>query len=601
MSKKDTPSPPTDPATLIRKGYRERYGKWWAPVGGKPATDLYIEFQAFRHNISGPKAPGKYQHFKNIVDAIWNNPASTKKFIWNPWSETMLRHACDHKYVGIAGSRSSGKSLTFALWGMVNFMAAPHETKVFYTSTSLKDSRGRIWGDVEELWQAAASILGGEQNLPGELVSSQGLIRFRAGGQQSDKSGLALIAGEKSKAKEAIGKLIGFKANRMFLIADELPELSETLIVAAESNLSSNPEFQMVGLGNPNSYYDPFGMLCEPKDGWASLTDDMDQWETKRGVCLRFDGEKSPNILAGRTIYPWMFTEASLAEARRDMGETSMRYFRMVRGNWCPTGSADGVFSPADVVRYAGDKPAVWLEPPTPVAGFDPAFTNGGDKSIISFGKYGETAEGIKTLEWGEFIEINEDRDKVTESRTHQIARQVMEACQKHNVHPRHLAVDGTGAGKPFCDVLRSIWSGEILEVNFSGAASDLPASGTDHTPSKERYTNKVSEIWFVGREFLQSRQLKGITPDLARELCARTYETRERGKVRVEPKTDMKARIGKSPDKADAALLGLAVCRHRLGISSKLKSRRWESTTGERRQPFRKFAMKLAKMNKFG
>ena len=589
---------------MVRRGFRERYGKWWPPVGGKPAADIYIEFQAFRHNIKGPKAPGKFQHFKNIVDAIWNNPASPKKFIWNPWSERMLRAACEHGYLGVAGSRSSGKSLTFAVWGVVNFLCAPSETKVIFTSTSLKDSRGRIWGDVEELWQAAAAVMGGEANMPGELVSSQGIIRFRANGQQSDKSGLSLIAGEKSKEKEAIGKLIGFKANRMFMIADELPELSESLIIAAESNLSANPEFQMVGLGNPNSYYDPFGMFCEPKDGWASVNDEQDEWATKRGLCLRFDGERSPNILAGRTIYPWMFTEEKLAEARENMGEKSLRYYRMVKGAWCPTGAADSIFSPADIIRYQGDKPAIWQEPPTPVAGFDPAFTNGGDKSVLFFGKYGTTIDGLKVLELGDHLEINEDRDVKNESRTHQIARQVSEECRKRNVHPRHLGVDGTGAGKPFCDVLRSIWSGEILEVNFSGAASELPASGTDSTSSKERYSNKVSELWFVGREFLQSKQLKGIKPDLARELCSRTYETRERGKVRVEPKTDMKARIGSSPDKSDAALIALAVCRHRLGISSKLSSRNWGREEGgnfnRNPTPFKKFSQKLSKMVKY-
>lgn len=603
-----TPKPlpdPNSPADMVRRGFRERYGKWWPPVGGKPAADIYIEFQAFRHNIKGPKAPGKFQHFKNIVDAIWNNPASPKKFIWNPWSERMLREACETHYIGIAGSRSSGKSLTFAVWGLVNWLAAPGETKVIFTSTSLKDSRGRIWGDVEAFFQAACIVFGGEANMPGELVSSQGLIRFRADGQQSDKYGLVLVAGEKSREKESIGKLIGFKANRMILVADEMPELSESLIIAAESNLSANPEFQLVGLGNPASYYDPFGTLCEPAEGWASINDGMDEWKTKRGVCLRFDGERSPNILAGQNLYPWMFTEAKLHEAREMMGETSARYARMVKGAWCPTGAADSIFSPADIIKYQGDKPAVWQEPPTPVAGFDPAFTNGGDKSVLHFGKFGTTIDGMKVLELGEAVTLLEDRDVKNEARTFQIARQVAQECAKRQVHPRHLAVDSTGAGAPFCDVLRSTWSGEFLAMNFSGAASDLPASGTDSTPSKERYSNKVSEIWFVGREFLQSRQFKGIKPSLARELCARTYETRERGKVRVESKVDMKARIGSSPDMSDAALLALAVCRHRLGISSSLSSRNWAkeephgSRYGVSPTPWKKFSQKFAKMSR--
>lgn len=587
---------------MVRRGFRERYGKWWPPVGGKPAADIYIEFQAFRYNIKGPKAPGKFQHFKNIVDALCSGPNPNGNFIWNPWSEAMLRAACKNNYVSIAGSRSSGKSLTFAWWAVINFLAAPAETKVIVTSTSLKDSRGRIWGDIEAIWQKIAATMGGENNLPGELVSSQGLIRYRANGQQSDKYGIVLIAGEKSREKESIGRLIGFKAPRMILVADEMPELSESLIVAAESNLAANPEFQLVGLGNPSSYYDPFGNLSEPKDGWGSINESMEEWETKRGICLRFDGERSPNILSGQNLYPWMMTESKLREAREVMGENSARYWRMIRGYWSPTGAADAIFSPQDIIKYQGDKPAIWQEPPVLVAGFDPAFTSGGDRSILHFGKFGTTIEGTKTLELTDYVTLNEDRNVKDEGRTFQIARQMVEECRKRGINPSNVAVDGTGAGKPFCDVLRSTWSGQILEINFSGAASDLPSSGTDSTPAKERYSNRVSELTYAAREFLQSRQLKGIKPDLAKELCARTYETRERGKVRVESKVDMKARIGYSPDLADAAALVLAVCRQRLGFGSKLSSRNWGREEGGGRHnlsPWKKISQKFAKMSR--
>lgn len=470
------------------------------------------------------------------------------------------------------------------------------------TSTSLKDSRGRIWGDIESIWQAIAAVMGGESALPGELVSSQGMIRFRANGQQSDKYGIVLIAGEKSREKESIGKLIGFKANRMILVADEMPELSESLIVAAESNLAANPEFQLIGLGNPSSFYDPFGNLSEPKNGWSSVNETMEEWETKRGICLRFDGERSPNILSGQNLYPWMMTEAKLREAREVMGENSARYWRMIRGYWSPTGAADAIFSPQDIIKYQGDKSAIWQEPPTSVAGFDPSFTSGGDRSILYFGKFGTTIEGTKTLELTDYVTLNEDRNIKDEGRTFQIARQMVEECRKRGIHPSNVAVDGTGAGKPFCDVLRSTWSGQILEVNFSGAASELPSSGTDSTPAKERYSNRVSELVYAAREFLQSRQLKGIKPDLAKELCARTYETRERGKVRVESKVDMKARIGYSPDLADAAALVLAVCRQRLGFGSKLSSRNWgreEGGSGNNPTPWKKFSQKFAKMSR--
>lgn len=587
-------------AELVSQGWRMKYGKMWAPQGGQPATDILIEFQAFRHKLSGDGCPGRFAHFQNIVNAIWNHPTSTKKFVWNPWSNRMLQAACEHDYLGVAGSRSSGKSDAFALWGIVNFMAAPAQTKVIYTSTSLKDSRGRIWGSVSEYWQAACGVLGGEQNMPGELVSSQGLVRFRQNGQQSDKCGLALVAGEKTKEKEAIGKLIGFKAIRMILIADELPELSESLISAAESNLSGNPEFQMIGLGNPASMFDPFGIFCEPNTGWASLSDDTDEWETKRGFCLRLNGEKSPNILAGKVLYPWMLTEEKLEEARRFMGVKSQLYCRMITATWSATGAADGIYTEADIIAYKANLPAIWQSPPTMVAGFDPAFSDGGDRSILYISKFGVTSDGVKTLEFVKDIELDENTNNKTQSRTDQIVTLLMEACRKEGVHPRNLAIDGTGAGAPFCDVVKSRFSGEFLEVNFGGKASEMPASGVDATPSSEVYMNKISEMWYVGREYIRSGQIRGVSPNLATELCSRSYTTKNRGKVQIESKVELKKRIGKSPDRSDAAMLCLELCRRRLSMASKVRASEVDGHHGPRKSFFKTYAKKLTGLRKW-
>ena len=45
-----------------------------------------------------------------------------------------------------------------------------------------------------------------------------------------ERAGLSLIAAEKSKTREAVGKFIGIKQKRVFLIADELSELSEAIL-----------------------------------------------------------------------------------------------------------------------------------------------------------------------------------------------------------------------------------------------------------------------------------------------------------------------------------------------------------------------------------
>jgi hypothetical protein len=144
------------------------------------------------------------------------------------------------------------------------------------------------------------------------------------------------------------------------------------------------------------------------------------------------------------------------------------------------------------------------------------------------------------------------------------------------------------------------MWSGEFLEVGFGGGASDMPASGTDPRPASEVYVNKVSEIWFVGREYIQSNQIRGIPSTLAKELCARTYSTKARGRVQVEPKEQMKKRIGRSPDLGDAALLCLELARRRLGMSSKAKAKKVEADGHQRKSAFKTFATRLTKLRKW-
>ena len=77
-----------------------------------------------------------------------------------------------------------------------------------------------------------------------------------------------------------------------------------------------------------------------------------------------------------------------------------------------------------------------------------------------------------------------------------------------------------------------------------------------------------MSEIWYQGQELLRSHQLRGITPDLAREMVGRKYETRGTNvKIKVESKVDYKSRIGRSPDIADAAFILVDLCRSRHGF----------------------------------
>tara|TARA_R100000152_G_scaffold20685_2_gene15260 strand:- start:576 stop:2255 length:1680 start_codon:yes stop_codon:yes gene_type:complete len=523
-----------------------------------------MELHAFLHD-RGPEQGGlgKFEHFKNAVDLLWNDPQkpASRNFIWSPWAEDMIYEACENQYLSIAGCASSGKSDTMALWGIINYLADPYNTLVIATSTTLREARRRIWKSITELW---SSVPG----LPGKLVPSLGQIKgLSKNGGVWESTGIVLVPAEKRKEKEAIGKLVGIKMKRLILLADELPELPESLIHAAYTNLATNPFFQMIGLGNPNSHFDAFGVFSRPADGWQSVTEHDSEWETSRGKCIRFNAEENPNVLAGKQIYPWMPSRETVEAAKRDYGEKSLLFYRMYKGFWCPDGVDSGVYSEADLVRGVASNPARFDSAPTKVAAIDPSFTNGGDRSIVYFGSFGEEG-GVQVLQFDDYEVLSENVADKDTPRSVQIARKFRAACEKKGVLPENAACDATGAGGPFHDILSVEWSDRVLAVNFAGKASDRPVSATDRTPGCDRYANRMSEIWYQGQELLRSHQLRGISTDLAREMVGRRYETRGTNvKIKVESKIDFKARVGRSPDIADAAFIVIDLCRSRHGF----------------------------------
>jgi hypothetical protein len=56
---------------------------------------------------------------------------------------------------------------------------------------------------------------------------------------------------------------------------------------------------------------------------------------------------------------------------------------------------------------------------------------------------------------------------------------------------------------------------------------------------------------------------------DLAKEMCNRQYEMVKSGtlRVKIESKAELKKRVGRSPDLADAAFIALDLARNRHGL----------------------------------
>jgi hypothetical protein len=532
----------------------EKYGQSWPVL----THDLTIELACYLLDVTPEEGGlGKAGHYKEVVHILWGPDNPTKQFIWTPWGEEQLAAALKYKYLSMAGCANSGKTDFLATYGIVNWLADPMNTTCLFTSISLTGSRGRVWGSVEEYWTAAQKQMNG--SLPGKLVSSIGVIKLESEDSKlSSRCGLHLIAAERRKEQEAIGKLIGLKSKRKFLYADELPELSHSIMEAAVSNLDSpGCEFQTIGTGNPNSIYDPHGKFSKPKAGWKSVSPADSGWETDLGYCIRFDAEQSPNIMAGEVLYPWLPTVKQIEQKKLELGEESLSYYRMFKGYWCPTGGSESVVSEADIVGYECEKHVrFWKDAVLDIAFLDPGFTNGGDRSILSFARLGTNVETQKmTLDFLDYVPLFENTMQKEVSRNFQIAHQFRDECIKRGITPDRASVDDTGAAA-FGDIVWETWSKQVTRINFGGKASMNRVSAMDKTKCADKYANRATEIWCSMREYIRSNQIRGIDPDSGAELSARRMVQKKSGldlKAQVEPKPIMRSRIGKSPDIGDS------------------------------------------------
>lgn len=515
--------------------------------------------------------------FWRICAILWPKREGALVYIEpNPWSERIINAACTHKLLGASGCASSGKSFILgAAWALVNWFVDIFGTKVIITSQTVQGARNRVWKDICQLFRAAMGV-GFDKLCPAfRLLDATAQIRtdpkllakyapsLNIAGMGISGMGLEIVAGGKGESSEVIGKLQGLKARRMFLILDEMPLLEHGILDAGIGNLSANRESQIIGLGNFSSIYDPFGIFTEPVKGWKSLHEDIEGWETKplgqKGYCLRFDGEKSPNVLLGYDRYPGVYSN-DFFRTHQAMGVKSPMYWKMCRSMPMPEGGDLSIYSEADFVAGDVHGDVIWDAgtEPEPCAFLDPAFTNGGDRSSLTFGKCGTSRER-KVFQFTETMELKSDVSQTWIPHDFQIARQFRDLCKARGVLPEHAGFDRTGAGMSFGSIVANEWSQRVIGVDFGGNASDRPVSLTDATTGNERYENRVAELWVQGREYVRSGQIKGLPKDMAKELLARQFPDPRKGKsykkTAIESKRDMKARMGHSPDLADSGL----------------------------------------------
>lgn len=504
--------------------------------------------------------PGTYGHAVVLCNLLFRQKGR-EVFEWHPDLETALEEYCrlgPTLETLVTGPASGGKTFGAALYAFLFWLCNPRDSGVLVCSTTMRGLKQRLWGDIRKLYLSVAPIIGGN------IVDSQTCIQTSKGEMKRGIFGIAVAEGNETKA---LGRIIGFHPPRLLVIVDELTDVSWAIVEACTNLSTGKKKFHFIGIGNASSIFDAHGKMCEPQEGWNSVTVETDRWTTLRGgICLHFDAFKSPNVVAGRIIYKFLVTPEDIRKTVSEYGDNSPQMWRMRRGFWCPEGNVNTVLSEPLIKNHMCMLKAQWDSGYEVYAGLDPA-GSGGDRIILRFGKAGKDASQKDVLELSDIVVIKPDATKFNiRPLEYQIADAVKKECTARNVPPQRFGMDITGAGAGLAAIISEEWGYGFHRTHFASRPSDLPAGQNDLRPCSEVYFDKVTELWYSMRNIVTSFQLKGLDAETAVEFCSRRYTSE--GKTWVESKVDMKKRPGaKSPDLADAAVVLLDVVRNKGGI----------------------------------
>lgn len=423
--------------------------------------------------------------------------------VWSKQREVMqaLR---DHRRIAVQSCHGVGKS-HIASRAVAWWLDAhpPGSAFVVTTAPTFPQVRAILWRYIRQAHRAG--------DLPGKVNQTE----WHLGGE--------LVAFGRKPADHDESAFQGIHARYVLVIIDEACGVPEQLWVAADA-LTTNDDCRMLAIGNPDDPSSHFRRVCAPESSWHTIK--ISAFDSPN-----FTGEHVPAELRNLLI------SRSWAEEKADeWGEDNPIYRAKVLGEF----SAD---NPTSVVR-ASDIAACRIRPDTPRTDDELApvelgvdVGGGGDETVIR-----ERRGMVAGREWREHSD-----------QPHTIAPMVLRAIRETGATA--VKVDEIGVGRGLIGELQNLRSegrhdAHIVGVNVAAQARD-----------PNQFENVRAELWWeVGRLLSQRREwdlasMANADTTVA-QLLEPQWEIGPTGKIRIEKKDEIRKRLGRSPDNADALLL---------------------------------------------
>ncbi len=322
-------------------------------------------------------------------------------------------------------------------------------------------------------------------------------ITFRGGGE------IFILTAEADTVSREAKNLMGFGANKV--IVDERPLIPDVIYSRILRMVGGVKDGKIVLLGNAFPDSQQFQRAFDDTSRYTSLTINWRQ-----------------ALAEGR------ITQEFIDEARDEMSEIDFKIFYEAE---FPEEGAENSVIPQGWINLAINQKGCGGEQKQ--AGVDVA-RFGRDKTVYIYRQGGEVkqislTEKLNTMEVVGWLRPLIGRDK-----------------------PELTAIDVIGIGSGVVDRMK--------ELQYSVTEINVGESPTDEEAQKKFYNLRAQVYWNLRDLFKPKEDRSQISiPDdkeLIKELSEIRYNYSSERKIKIEPKEEMKKRLGKSPDKADALAL---------------------------------------------
>lgn len=419
--------------------------------------------------------------------------------IWSKQRE-ILESVRDNRRTSVHSCHESGKSFIAAratAWWIDSH--APGDAFVVTTAPTGAQVRAILWKEINRAH--------GKAHLAGRTNQTEWFM------------GSELVAFGRKPSDYDTEAFQGIHAKYVLVIIDEANGVPKGLWDAADT-LIANETGRLLAIGNPDDPNSYFAKTCQPGSGFNVIH--ISAFDTPN-----FTDEVVPPAVAASLISP-LWAE----EKRATWGEDSPLYISKVLGEF-PAFASDAVvpFPWATACRTAhlgyervGDVVELGLD-----------VGAGGDETVLRERTGNQAGQVWKDHSADPANVFNLAMQKIRET------------------HASAIKVDTIGIGWAVAG-----WIDETCKTE--GIECDVVRVNVAESPQdRERFVNLRDEIWWeVGREWCREKRwdLSGCDDDVIAQLIAPKYSLQRGGRIKVEPKEDVRKRLGRSPDDADALLL---------------------------------------------